>query len=129
MVTLADMAQKLGLSVSTVSRALNPRTARLISVPVRTRIQTFAARSGYLPNRTAQELVRGRSQSIGVVVSTEFNSLFFNDHLAKSLAGLYAALRDHGEYGCKLVVLPRGQSLSEIDQLILQTRVDGLLIS
>jgi DNA-binding LacI/PurR family transcriptional regulator len=42
-VRLQDVADRLGLSVSTVSRALNPTTAHLISASVRLTIQKTAA--------------------------------------------------------------------------------------
>jgi len=127
--TLLEIAAKLNVSPSTVSRALNPQMAGLISEPVRRKIQAYAAKTGYVPNKTAQELVRGRSQTIGVILSTSFNSLFFSDHLAKVQAGIHAVMETGTPYACKWVVLPRGKSLSEADQHVLSSGIDGLLIS
>jgi LacI family transcriptional regulator len=129
MMTIFDIADKLKVSPSTVSRALNPATAHLISEPVREKIQGYAQRSGFVPNRTAQELVRGRSHTIGVVASTAFNSMFFSDQLTKVLGGLYSVLEADLRYSCKLLMLPRGMKLSESDNHVLRTGVDGLLIS
>jgi len=128
-VTLTEMASKLKVSHTTVSRALNPDKAHLISEPIRKRIQAYASRVRYVPNRTAQELVRGRSHTLGIILSTVFSSVFFSDYIAKVLSGIYAALQDNNRFGCKLIVLPRGSTLEESDAHILRTGVDGLLIS
>jgi DNA-binding LacI/PurR family transcriptional regulator len=127
--TLTEMAEKLKVSHTTVSRALNPEKAHLISEPIRKRIQAYAARVRYVPNRTAQELVRGRSQTIGVIVSTVFSSVFFSDYIAKVLSGIYAVLQENSRFGCKLIVLPRGSTLQDSDVHILRTGADGLLVS
>lgn len=66
MATLKDIGEELGLSVATVSRALNgfpevaPRT--------RDRVQAAAERLGYRPNRIAQRLVTGRSGMVGMIM-------------------------------------------------------------
>lgn len=63
---LKDIAEKLNVSISTVSYALNggPR-----SVPpeVGDRIRKAAAELGYRPNRIARSLAAGRTMTIGVV--------------------------------------------------------------
>jgi DNA-binding LacI/PurR family transcriptional regulator len=117
------------VSHTTVSRALNPAKAHLISEPIRKKIQAYASRVRYVPNRTAQELVRGRSHTIGIILSTVFSSVFFSDYIAKVLSGIYAVLQENNEFGCKLIVLPRGSPLAESDTHILRTGIDGLLIS
>jgi DNA-binding LacI/PurR family transcriptional regulator len=129
MIRLCDIAVRLRLSVATVSRALNPTTAHLISLPVRLEVQNTAARLGYIPNRSAQQLSQGRSYTLGVVLATAFQSNFFSDHLSKVLEGIYAVLGSEKRYGCKLVVLPREKSLSEMDRHLLSSQLDGLLMS
>lgn len=63
---LKDIAERLNVSISTVSYALNggPR-----SVPpeVSERIRKTAAELGYRPNRIARSLAAGRTMTIGVV--------------------------------------------------------------
>jgi LacI family transcriptional regulator len=127
--TLLDLAKKLRVSPSTVSRALNPATSHLISDQVRSRIQGLAVESGYVPNRMAQNLVTGRTHTIGVILYSAFGSLFFDDYLARVQQGIYEALGHFPAYGCKLAILPRGKSLSEADQHLIGNGVDGILIS
>ncbi len=66
MPTLKDISAELGLSVATVSRALNgfPEVKRATVDKVR----ETADRLGYTPNRTAQRLVTGRSGMVGMIV-------------------------------------------------------------
>ena len=61
------LARSLGLSVSTVSRALNGYTD--VSDATRARIQEAAARLGYSPNVRAQKLRLGRTDSVAFVLS------------------------------------------------------------
>ena len=60
-ITIVDIARKLKVSHSTVSRVLNDRHDRFISNQTRQRVLTAAHELGYRPNRAAQALVTGRT--------------------------------------------------------------------
>ncbi len=66
MATLKDIGTELGLSVATVSRALNGFPE--VNARTRDRVQQAADRLGYRPNRIAQRLVTGRSGMVGMIV-------------------------------------------------------------
>ncbi|NCO87854.1 MAG: LacI family transcriptional regulator [Rhodobacterales bacterium] len=66
MATLKDIGTELGLSVATVSRALNGFPE--VNARTRDRVQQAAERMGYRPNRIAQRLVTGRSGMVGMIV-------------------------------------------------------------
>lgn len=78
MVTIDEIAKLSNVSVSTVSKALNGYTE--ISEKTRSRVIEIAAQLGYMPNATAQSLVRKRSNTIGVVYEVEYGlkNLFFS---------------------------------------------------
>lgn len=61
------LAEELGVSAMTVSRALNGNPS--VSKATRDRVLEAAARSGYRPNRLAKGVLTGRSGTIGVMVS------------------------------------------------------------
>lgn len=69
MVTQRDIADRVGLSVSLVSRALSG-TAAQIGVPEATiqRVRDVATELGYMPNLTARILRGASAQTFGVVV-------------------------------------------------------------
>ena len=69
MITIRDVAEKSGFSITTVSMVLNdgPAATR-ISDPTRMRIWKVAQRLGYRPNLFARSLRSRRSHTIGVIV-------------------------------------------------------------
>ncbi len=68
MTTLKDIGRALGLSVTTVSRALNDFPE--VSPQTRLRVRAAAERLGYQANRSAQRLATGRSGMVGMIVKT-----------------------------------------------------------
>ena len=72
--TINDLAAKLGLSPSTVSRALREHPD--ISVKTKERVLAMAAETNYQPNLIAQSLQNRRSNNIGVIVPEIRNTFF-----------------------------------------------------
>lgn len=73
-VTIKDIAKALGLSTSTVSRAL--RDSYEISPETKKLVLEYAEKIKYHPNPIALSLKERRSRSIGVIVSEIANSFF-----------------------------------------------------
>ena len=73
--TIKDIARECSVSVSTVSRVLNHHPD--VSESVRRRVLDEVERSGYIPNNSARDLVKSRSDGIGVIVRGTGN-LFFS---------------------------------------------------
>ena len=73
--TLKDLAQKLGLSISTVSRALQNNPA--INNDTRLRVHRLAKKTGYYPDALAKSLKNKKSYTIGVIVP-EISHFFFS---------------------------------------------------
>ncbi|RME79367.1 MAG: LacI family transcriptional regulator [Chloroflexi bacterium] len=66
-VSIKDIAQKAGVSPSTVSRALNDHPR--ISQETKTYIQNLARSMGYIPSTVARNLVTRRTATIGVAIA------------------------------------------------------------
>ena len=64
--TLKTLAAELGLSITTVSRALAGYSD--VSPKTRERVRLAAERMGYTPNQSARRLVTGRSNAVGIVL-------------------------------------------------------------
>ncbi|WP_311198858.1 LacI family DNA-binding transcriptional regulator [Paenibacillus hexagrammi] len=67
-VTIKDIARLVGVSHTTVSRALND--SPLINEETKERIRTMAQQMGYSPNFSAKSLVLDRSYNVGLFFTT-----------------------------------------------------------
>jgi LacI family transcriptional regulator len=80
---LKDLAEHLGLSQTTVSRALNGYPE--VSESTRLRVDEAAKRLGYRPNANALRLATGRAGAIGMVLR---GSAEFGPHTSEFLSGV-----------------------------------------
>jgi DNA-binding LacI/PurR family transcriptional regulator len=120
--TIRDIALKLNISLSTVSRAL--RNAPDVNPQTKKDVLQLAQELNYEPNRVAQNLRIKRTNTLGVVVP-QINLHFFSS----AISGIqeYAAKHNYGVMIC--------QSLESFDleksniNMLVSNRVDGLLIS
>lgn len=71
---LVELAAKLNLSISTVSRALS--RPEMVAPHTRERIAEAAERYGYRPNGIARSLRKGKTQTIGLIVSDIQNPFY-----------------------------------------------------
>ncbi|MCX6991728.1 MAG: LacI family DNA-binding transcriptional regulator [Kiritimatiellaeota bacterium] len=71
---IKNLAQKLGLSKATVSKALNGRSD--VSPATRQKVMAAAKAMDYRPNRLARALAHGKSDMIGVILSHVRNAFF-----------------------------------------------------
>ncbi len=74
--TLRDVAALVGVHLSTVSRALDPRTRHLITAELAERIRAAAGQLEYRPNAMAYSLRTRRSRSIGALIPDITNPIF-----------------------------------------------------
>ena len=65
-ITIRDIARICGVGVSTVSRVLNDRPD--VSEENRRRVLEVIESSNYIPNNTARDLVKTKSDAIGLAV-------------------------------------------------------------
>lgn len=84
-VNLKQLSKLLGLSQTTVSRALNGYPE--VNAETRQRVLDAVKETGYRPNRAAQRLATGRAGSIGLVMPTA-DGIESDVHFGEFLAGL-----------------------------------------
>lgn len=72
--TIKDIAERCGVSVSTVSRVLNNHPD--VSERVRTKVMDVVNEVHYVPNSSARDLVKAKSDAIGLVVRGVGNPFF-----------------------------------------------------
>jgi LacI family transcriptional regulator, galactose operon repressor len=74
MIRLKDIAQRAGLSVMTVSKALRDQPD--VSATTKTRLKLLAQQMGYVPDSTAQGLRTRATKLFGLVVSSLINPVY-----------------------------------------------------
>ncbi|MGN0092779.1 MAG: LacI family DNA-binding transcriptional regulator [Alistipes sp.] len=87
-VSIYGIAERLGVSASTVSRALNDHPA--ISVKVKTAVQELAKELHFRPNNLAVALKTGKPKTIGIIVP-QINRTYFVEAIAGVERELYKA--------------------------------------
>ncbi len=122
MIRLKDIAQRAGLSIMTVSKAL--RDEPDVSAATKTRIKLLAQQMGYVPDSTAQGLRTRRTKLFGLVVSSMTNPIYSRVVLAIEERA-YALGYD--------VLLAHTLNIPEREEAclrrLLSRRVDGLFIA
>lgn len=112
-VTAQDVAQRLGVSVMTVSRAL--RAAPDVSAETRRRVVETARELGYQPNNAARSLRTGRIPMVAFV--TWSPDALRGSYHSETLAGLEAAVTGDG-YHVVISVPPREGEIVEMAQRV-----------
>jgi LacI family transcriptional regulator len=77
--TIKEIAQILGISVSTVSRALHDHPS--IGLTTRAKVKKLAGELNYEPNQTAIFLQKGKTHTIGVILP-ELSEAFFSSAIS-----------------------------------------------
>ncbi|NVO05212.1 MAG: substrate-binding domain-containing protein [Rhodoferax sp.] len=118
------LAKELGLSTSTVSRALNGYQD--VNPQTRQRIEQAAKEWGYRPNAGARRLVRGSTEAVGIVYSAAVENLG-NPQFLDMAGGLSERL--HAEhFDLMLAVASDELDLDIYDRLFRGGRVDAVVL-
>ena len=120
MATLRDVAQELGLSISTVSRALNGYPH--IDEGTRARVQRAAKALNYHPNALARALRQQETKTVGLIIPDILN-LFY----AEGAAVLQATLEEHGYRLIVCISNDNPDSDRSYLEALLRQRVDGIV--
>lgn len=95
MVTLKDIATKCGLSVATVSKAMNNMPD--ISPVTVQRVRDAAREMGYLPNAAARSMKTGRSMTIGLMMYLgNGESIWTHNFSAQIADSIHRRMEDEG---------------------------------
>ena len=121
-VTLKDVADHVGVNVSTASRALSQDRNTLVSPDTRRRVQEAARKLGYRGNLQASALRRGRTGIIGVIVA-DLNNPF----IGPVLRGVANALGGRGLLPIMTESRDSSDELAQICDKMLAQRVDGII--
>ncbi len=102
---IVQIAASLGVSPSTVSRALRPETAHLVRADRRKQIMDLAEQKHFSPNLGARIMRKGMHATLTVVVPLDEN-IFFSEYYGRFLAGTLHAAAARG-WGVHISTLRR----------------------
>lgn len=120
--TLKQIAKELGVSVSTVSKALNDSPE--ISAPTKLRVQEYAKLKNYKPNIIGLNLKNRSTKTIGVIIPNILNSFF-----AKVFTGIEKVA---DEKGYKIITCISNEKIDKeisILEMLSNGTIDGFLLS
>ncbi|WP_019770342.1 LacI family DNA-binding transcriptional regulator [Streptococcus sobrinus] len=127
MVTIKDVAERAGVSPSTVSRTLQDSSA--ISQKTKDKVNKAMKELGYVPNIAAKMLASNDSHAIGVVlppmIKQERHSQPFNMEI---LTVINNEAKEH-HYTVSIAIGPSASELEEqIKRMYAEKRVDGFIV-
>lgn len=124
-VTIQDVADALGVTKGTVSRALNGYTD--ISEATRTRIRKTAERMGYRPLTHAQAIRTGRVRAIGLVLQVDEHDAH-GPFLTDFLAGATQAAGEEGWTMSVATATSDADMRAVLDRLTSERKADGFIL-
>lgn len=125
MVSLRSLASDLGLSITTVSRALDGYED--VAATTRERVSKAAAAAGYRPNSTARRLRKGSSETIALVMPTE-PGRFYEPVFVDLLAVIGERLAQRHYDLMLLAARPGVEELAAYKRIIRDRRADACVI-
>ena len=121
-VTSLDVAKKIGVSQSAVSRVFTPGAS--VSNAMEDKVLKAANELGYRPNMLARSLNTGKSKMIGLVVSYLDNQ-FYPD----VLESLSSKLQESGYHILIFIASSGTKNLDQVLNEILDYQVDGIIMA
>ncbi|MEN3793007.1 substrate-binding domain-containing protein [Fulvimarina sp. MAC3] len=121
---LKDIASELGLSLTTVSRALNGYPE--VGLETRRRVREAAERLNYRPNAVAKRLATGRANAFGVVAPLSRQTLA-SPIVTDFLTGVSEKLAEDG-LNLVFTQVKEGHEREGCEKLIASGTVDGLIL-
>lgn len=122
---LKELAKRLNLSPTTVSRALGGYSD--VSAATRERVEQAAREFDYRPNQAARQIAIGRADAVGIVYSLATDYLGNPDFLA-TLSGMSQRLQQRG-VDLLLTAAPEQDELAVYERMVRGQRVDAMVVA
>jgi LacI family transcriptional regulator len=124
--TIKDVAERAGLSLSTVSLAIN--NSGYVSVETKTRVLNAVRELGYHPSRAARGLASKTSGNIGFILTDDHFSQA-EPFYTKVFLGMEFEARDHNYYILLTTVGRQFKQGGPKPRFLLERNVDGVIIA
>jgi len=124
-VTIKELSAVCGLSVSTISKALNGYPD--VSAETREQVRAAAAKMGYRPNALARGLKLGRTFNLGVLYTTDAPESFTHSYFSPVLESFKSEAERRG-YDITFITHLTGRNNMTYLEHCLYRNVDGVCI-
>lgn len=126
-VTIAHLAEQLGMSKASVSYALNGQPG--VSDHTRERVLALAKELGWHPSFSARALSRSRTDAIGMVLRRDPSLLGTEPYYMRLLEGVEGALTEAGQsLLLRMVGTAPGRDAAVYERWAAERRVDGVIV-
>ncbi len=123
-VTIKDVAERLGVSISTVSKALNG--VGTISAETTERIAKEAEKMGYRPNSRAQSFASRKTNKIMFLASLPVGAVYEKPHIFEIIMGLEDVLSRSG-YSLVLAHTEKQEVVKKTEKIFSEGSVDAFI--
>ena len=124
-VSIKDVAKKAGVSISTVSKALNDKSS--VSSSTIERIKQTAEDMGYVPNSRARVFATKETKQIVFVADIPKDTAFYNPHIFEIIMGLQHSVSKSG-YSLIVESVEKKEALEYINNLYKKNMADALVV-
>lgn len=124
-VSIKDVANKAGVSISTVSKALNDKSS--VSSSTIERIKQTAEEMGYVPNSRARVFATKETKQIVFVADIPKDTAFYNPHIFEIIMGLQHSVSKSG-YSLIVESVEKKEALEYINNLYKKNMADALVV-
>ncbi|MDO4344051.1 MAG: LacI family DNA-binding transcriptional regulator [Eubacteriales bacterium] len=122
--TIDDIARELGVSKTTVSRAISGKGR--ISRETRERVRSFIEEHDYRPNVLARGLAQSKTYNLGLVLPGDYSVMDF-PFFKECMNGICETA---SEYNYDIVIaMMDGQELAGGNRLVVNRKVDGIIMT
>lgn len=126
-VTMRDIANKLGVSSVTVSKALNDKEG--VSEELKMKIKNLATEMGYRFNILAKSMKEGYSYNIGVIIPERFTVTGMNQSFyLQFYQQISRLLEEFQYYGILQILSSEDEEQLQLPRIYNQKKVDGFII-
>ena len=124
--TIKDVAERAGVSVSTVSKVLNDW--KTISQTTKERVNLAIKELNYTPNSRAVSFARGVTKNIIYLTSLGKGEAYTNPHMFDIMCGTFSSLAKQGFSMTMMDISDESHPKETVSEIIARKSADGIII-
>ncbi len=125
--TIYDLAEEASVSIATVSRAMNPETRMKVAAKKLQEIDELIEKYHFAPNLAARQLVKARTQTLGVILP-HHPGILLEDYYLQVLCGISDEILE-SEYQFKMLMLKTDKNKWDGYDFQFAEGIDGLIVN